>query len=1408
MAIPSVPILARSSTSNTGPTSNELTLHLDRFAQWRDGDAALSGIMREASEAIKKVLERDSQAAKRNPQLRALLSVYKKSKAYMEVKKVLEGCGESRRDLPNRILSQILSTDPCQIYSSNPIDDLIKTFDEEIKPQVLDYQKLNKSMYENAMSLTARTLWSYQRLMGDMQKRDGPARDELRLKQLLGCDPVVTTRSNRGAGNASERCGSDIPVARLRTELAQFRESVKTLPDGSSLLRDEVTRINAGLDQMNTSLVNIPVGSKEIWLGMNTDPDLPDASVVSYQSYAQSYFELSSSGLGTFLNTDVVREEVGSIRQMDEDDMHYLEDRNSYIFKPHQYVNADDMREAYKEVTQHIKDNVKKLHDDFSSIPSRSMPMPLSYESYSTKLAKNTQENIRKMLKHHPVAAAQSLIQFPELSQAMCNEIKTLEQDDQDDEDTDKYLMWGGVIVAAVVIVGTAGAGAVLLGAGGTAVIGTGAATAGVAATSLAVMKTALTVGLVAGVAQTGISSAKYAEASIEHDNAHQALFAGLTDAIGVDEANRAVSDLNSASWELALAGGFTLLDLGAIGAVARLGRGALAARQLKQLTTALREMSIEASRSLRLKQAFAKLSPVKDALGNVAEKLGRVSRSVREKFWKNVLKLTDEQIDEVLLYIGKCDPTVTNGTSVCTQGFGAIERIANATDDELRSGKAVEDILEAQKARVSSATAETGSAAGSRAAAGTPAAPPAALQREMTENQLRQRSWLELRRREVAANPNAPVDVDEFKKVFRVSDDISAAENQRFIDMALKQENAGAAPLYMEVDNAILKQMNDKVFKGDKDLATAMTNYHKEVFLQNASRFKVRLARKEVEQLIGETTNPAVKARLVSMLEKPGATFEVPGEDLVVGVAAYSDYKSMRFAFGVDNPRVRRLMEEIHEDTNRQIGQIMNSSNLNPFLDNPELRGLARDPSRWFNAGFGDTADQASVASRLGRTRVAGDRTIMHFEALRGRLRETLSVAEDNRRRIQTSLIGTKALTRTSNGEYVLSVDAIEVFRKATGSVSDFEKHIDAMRTFMTKTYGREVSLDDILQTGGYRNLDEFAKSYKGDRNFMSYLAEIHHGFQKLGVEVSIVDITRMRSYFMAMDSVAPSLMMAERVVVDVSSARHGLFSVDFGKQGSINIHEQMVEFASSESARRVEDVGEIVDLMRRSEQRATRLLHADMERVNRLYRQNSAPGSSPVRFSGDDGTGIPESALVRGRRVRMYDQIASGAEDPSRYRMVYVGPEYLDNAAAISPNDLKKIIATAEGIEKEVRRRLRDHFGPDELNSFALVSEVRPSSQIQILEGRPVQLNGSDFEMMVAGRGAQNLTPQQMVQIQAAVREVVGRYGVSSNQVLVTNLRRPSQVVAPATGGAVRSASPPGTSINRPPPANPRGP
>ncbi|GAB4014325.1 MAG: hypothetical protein Fur0010_12310 [Bdellovibrio sp.] len=217
-----------------------------------------------------------------------------------------------------------------------------------------------------------------------------------------------------------------------------------------------------------------------------------------------------------------------------------------------------------------------------------------------------------------------------------------------------------------------------------------------------------------------------------------------------------------------------------------------------------------------------------------------------------------------------------------------------------------------------------------------------------------------------------------------------STAQNERWINLA----KSGKTTTYVEVENSALKRLNDQL--GDKNLVTALTNFHKDLLFEAMEKFSKQYP--DLEML------------------------------------KYSDFKSSRFAFNKElSPKQLEELNELIKNVNSKFARDISKIDLGTKLKNENIAG-------WFSSGIGKTADQAGLASResrlYARNHGIAPTPTVSFDQIRSKLGEHASLMESTRltlvRNIEAKATGAKILeTIPGTNQKGLSREAFEALRK-----------------------------------------------------------------------------------------------------------------------------------------------------------------------------------------------------------------------------------------------------------------------------------------------------------------------------------------------------------------------------------------
>lgn len=223
----------------------------------------------------------------------------------------------------------------------------------------------------------------------------------------------------------------------------------------------------------------------------------------------------------------------------------------------------------------------------------------------------------------------------------------------------------------------------------------------------------------------------------------------------------------------------------------------------------------------------------------------------------------------------------------------------------------------------------------------------------------------------------------EQFKAHYLRYEAASLEQNERWVSFATGERKG--ATRFIELENWKLRDLNKTL--QDKDLATALTNRHKEITMEEFD---------------------ALRAKYPNLKFHP-----------------YSDYKSVRFAIEGDVP------PGFDADLQKTFARIQTR-----FTADLKTRNLVRadeDPADWFRAASGASADEAAVVARWARDE--GDAMRMasaQDPAVRAKIEENLRRTDELRREAVARVADTGMVERSSEGHLVLEKDVMEIMRKA----------------------------------------------------------------------------------------------------------------------------------------------------------------------------------------------------------------------------------------------------------------------------------------------------------------------------------------------------------------------------------------
>jgi hypothetical protein len=264
--------------------------------------------------------------------------------------------------------------------------------------------------------------------------------------------------------------------------------------------------------------------------------------------------------------------------------------------------------------------------------------------------------------------------------------------------------------------------------------------------------------------------------------------------------------------------------------------------------------------------------------------------------------------------------------------------------------------------------------------------------------------------------------------------------ENRAFIALAESASNPvkGAALRFFEVENSVLKALNDKVFRS-KDVVDAVENRWRALLLA------------EIDG------NPVLRAAMK---------------------ARYQDFKSMRFAFSA-SPELEAAFDSAFSRATRAFNEELKAG---PFADSFQgLDGKYGDPTRWHMAAVGNTVDEAGAAARYARAiDMPGGVMLQSIEDSSEWLRAQAIHAEQMREIFVRNLDSgaSNALLRKVDGVFsspVPSEAVFELVRKA--DFSDPQAGLLELGARIKKRFGVQLSETQLKQLREYTQaVDSFS--------------------------------------------------------------------------------------------------------------------------------------------------------------------------------------------------------------------------------------------------------------------------------------------------------------------------------------------
>jgi hypothetical protein len=400
----------------------------------------------------------------------------------------------------------------------------------------------------------------------------------------------------------------------------------------------------------------------------------------------------------------------------------------------------------------------------------------------------------------------------------------------------------------------------------------------------------------------------------------------------------------------------------------------------------------------------------------------------------------------------------------------------------------------------------------------------------------------------------------EEFTKAYLYYSPTSKEQNLAWMSLAEKSSSSKNIKFF-DVENSVMKDLNDTV--KNKNLVTSLTNYHKAL-------------------LEDKTT------ALFTALKK-----DYPDLELV----SYSDFKSSRFAFkGRGPPDLEKRLDQVLQETNRDFTNYVHANNIIKKTDTPE---------NWFRAGYGETADQATLASRFSRQSTENNLVSFNSSEMQGTLTAKLQQTESLRASLQSELGKTSMLE--GGTKKTLSADALDIIRKNNGDLSKTQSDLKS-----------RFGLSDL----------------------------------------STSTVEKMQSYARSVDEFSPGIHVAERSVANLDEAVFGGLSADMSGMGAKNLNATALALSESQ------DLNTVLVQTRKAE----KLVTTEFQQQKKAFQtaMTDALGESRVRTlcSGDDCIAIPKQAISQIEKQKILQNL-SDAGYSSKFRLSFI-PENVTEVTA----------------------------------------------------------------------------------------------------------------------------------------------
>lgn len=523
--------------------------------------------------------------------------------------------------------------------------------------------------------------------------------------------------------------------------------------------------------------------------------------------------------------------------------------------------------------------------------------------------------------------------------------------------------------------------------------------------------------------------------------------------------------------------------------------------------------------------------------------------------------------------------------------------------------------------------------------------------------------------------------------------------------------------------ENAVLKELNDRLFDGDKEAVDAVCGHYKMLLLAEVAK-DAELGRHllAVNELRAGTTGDKRVPESAQL-----AAFRP--ENLRRGGALYADWKQLQLVFAGDSAELRERITALH----RKVATAFEKEVAPALFADRGPRGIAANPRAWFMGGLGRDPDRASAAARVARTRFddqAPTPQIVQYEAL-PRAREA-PPSEPAVATLTRAVREVEALRRAAERQLLPLERALARARKAREPEDLSGQRVPHLLVAAGGQRGEQMlsrELVELIRTTGRPDLEpseapghgryEARDAYLED---LARLARRAFGFGDETSEETLREAMRAaHAYASHVDTYfAPAIFVARRLPLDKSDAEHGLISVDLRGQGARNhLETQRALFQARRGG-----ADRAIAAARAGERVATRKLGRAKEVFDVAVRASLEHGAEraagALRFSGDDGVYVPRKPLEEPEKMALLRRLAiDHPEATAAFRVTFIPPDVSEGTPG-APAERNVVLgrraALAETVEKTLRRRmLRAGASSDDLAGSLLGIDLEPDPNSQ---------------------------------------------------------------------------------------------